>query len=208
MKPICLYYQPSYTCSLKLLSHFPENNSLFWLLVYHLKSKRSFSKVDQNMWENNPLYFSRGMSVATILFILWKSNLECNCVGLAFSCWQIFQLIVPFSCNYHAAQVVYYLAVSRVSDSSWGGKYTKGSQHYRKRKLKNRNLCEYSCKYIYSKKKIQCDNIKRMTQKGQLRVVLIEQGCSNIQRLMSISHLINISKQERLGVPKIQDARF
>lgn len=152
MKPICLYYQPSYTCSLKLLSHFPETNSLFWLLVYHLKSKSSFSKVDQNMWENNPLYFSRGMSVATILFILWKSNLECNCVGLAFSCWQIFQLIVPFSCNYHAVQVVYYLAVSRVSDSSWGGKYTKGSQHYRKRKLKNRNFCEYSCKYIYSKK--------------------------------------------------------
>lgn len=57
LKPICLYYQPSYTCSLKLLSHFPENNSLFSLLVYHLKSKRPFSKVDQNMWENNPPLF-------------------------------------------------------------------------------------------------------------------------------------------------------
>lgn len=47
-----------------------------------------------------------------------------------------------------------------------------------------------------------------MTQKGQLRVVLIEQGCSNFQRLLSISHLINISKQERLGVPKMQDTRL
>lgn len=47
-----------------------------------------------------------------------------------------------------------------------------------------------------------------MTQRGQLRVVLIEQGCSNIQRPMSKSHLMNISKQQRLGVPKMQDARF